>query len=228
MTEPPRFSERRGRLFFRNASIGRDLLRVHGSVAFCGRILPWLACRRYWLFTGPLPCDYPRAAAQVPLRIAPASEAEMEAVLCLRPHFYTPEMLRDRLEAGHVCFLAWEGSRLVHARWAFRGAVYLRYLDRTLLIPEDKVYYDETYTAPDRRHLGVDYATLATMLAGFAKIGCREHAFLSPTWDGPLHRRAAAFGMRVSGSISRRSVLDRRWLAEGGLRILDEKRIELG
>ncbi len=227
MTTRPLLAQHRGRRLLRSATVGRDLYQARGPVAFFGRILPWFACRRYLLFAGPLPGDHPRAPARIPLRIAPASASEMEAVLGLRPYFYTPEMLRDRLEAGHVCFTAWEGSRLVHARWAFRGQVYLRYLDRTLLIPEDKVYYDETYTAPDRRHLGVDYATLATMLDGFAKKGCRGHAFLSATWDVPLHRRAAAFGMRVSGSVGRRSVLDRRWVAEGGLRIIDEKRIRL-
>ncbi len=226
-TDRLRVSGTPGRRLLRSAAVGSDLFRTHGPVGFFGRILPWFARRRYLLFAGRLPGDYPRTRARIPIRIVPASASELEAVLGLRPYFYTPEMLHERIKAGHVCFQAWEGRRLIHARWAFRGSVYLPFLDLTLLIPSDKIYYDEVYTLAERRHLGVDYETLAAMLDWFAGNGCRGHAFLSPTWDERLHRRAAAFGMGAIGAVGRRSVLDRRWVGEGGLRVVDETRIAM-
>jgi GNAT superfamily N-acetyltransferase len=217
-----------GRRFLRSAVVGRDLLPSHGPARFFCRIAPWLACRRYLLFEGRLTARLHRREAGIPLRIAPASASELRAIFDLRPGFYGPDTIRDRARAGHVCFMAWEGDRLVHARWAFLGSVYVRFLGRTLIIPPGKIFYDEVYTAPDRRRHGADYATLSAMLDWFARQGFKWHAFLSPTWDEPLHRRAAAFGMRVSGAVGRRSLFDRRWVAEGGLRIVDANRIVLG
>lgn len=210
------------------AVVGRDLLRIHGPGGSVRRILPWLACRRYLVFEGSLSTRIPDFRAEIPIRVGPAAAADLSHIFRLRPGFYDPDVPFRRNRQGQVCFMAWEGDRPIHARWIFRGSVYLPYIDRILTLPPDEVYWDEVYTIPGRRRMGVDYQTLRTMIAWFAGQGYKRHAFFSPTWDAPLHRRAAAFGMTSTGSIRCPSLWDRRLKAEGAARDLGHGLITLG
>lgn len=224
----PRRPERWTRGVVRRTSVARDLVQTRGAAAFVFRILPWTARRRYLVFEGSLSEGVTKFRADIPLRIGPAGPSDLDLLFRIRPGYYDRNVVGERLEHGHLCFMAWEGERPVHVHWAFTGSVWLPYLDRTLVLPPGEVYYDEAFTVPDRRRRGVDHETLGEMLGWFAERGYTKHAFLSPTWDEPLHRRAAGFRMMMTGAIGPSRILKRRLVVEGRAKDLGMGCVTLG
>ncbi len=182
-------------------SVGRDLLRIHGGMKFFGRILPWLVFRRYFLYEGS-PGAAPRTSATLDaMRVRLAGPADIPVILRIRPGYYTEVQVRERLEQGHVCFIARVADEPINIRWCFIGSVFLPYLDRTLVLARDEVYFDEVYTVPCYRkqnHFGRSYLF---MISWLKKHGIKKHFCLLTSWDTRLHLRYQALGLKRTGEV---------------------------
>ncbi|HZT74471.1 MAG TPA: hypothetical protein VE996_12545 [Terriglobales bacterium] len=90
-----------------------------------------------------------RAPARPPrgLRLAQETAAALPALAALRPE--PIEALRERFEAGHWCFAAWQGQRCVAYLWAVAGPADLPSLLGCIWrIPASWVWIYDLYTVP--------------------------------------------------------------------------------
>jgi GNAT superfamily N-acetyltransferase len=182
--------------------VGCDLWRVHGTAKFFGQVLPWMLHRRYFLYEGSPGSVWPESRVKTQAHLTVAELDDLPLLLRVRPGYYDLRCLRERLRRGHICFVAWHGRDAVGIRWAFRGAVYLPYLSRTLILAPSEVYFDEVYTVPRYRRQGIDDQNMRFMLSWFKERGFRTHLCLLTSFDTGLHRRYESFGMKRTGEVS--------------------------
>ncbi|UCC39090.1 MAG: hypothetical protein JSV96_14985 [Candidatus Aminicenantes bacterium] len=140
------------RFIIQKFDIAVDLIREHGWEKFFGQIIPWLICRRYIFFSGPIDKPISFFQAEIPFRLELAKQTELMYLIKLRPHFYDLGQIQERINQGHLCFLGWSGNEPIHIRWAFVRSRLVPYLHRTICLTPEDVYTDEAYTTPGFRH----------------------------------------------------------------------------
>ena len=85
-----------------------------------------------------------------------------------------PSEVRDRLARGDRCFASWHGGRIVDAGWVATGAVYVPYLQRTMLLDHGDIYHYDSHTSPEFRGRGPfmarnSYVARCNQSEGFAR-----------------------------------------------------------
>lgn len=146
--------------------------------------------------------------ARLPVEITFGTAADMEEVATLTPHHHAG-VLRDRLEAGNICFLARRERRIVGFNWLILTRAVDAYY-RIVLRPGD-VYCMDAFTQTDVRGHGIHTELLYRILVRAKELG-RERAFtrVSPTnsasWKSHMrlgwHRAGTTFAFRPRGAAS--------------------------
>ena len=179
--------------------IAMDLITEHGWKKFFGEIAPWLFCRHYIFFSGPINGPHSFLQAKIPFRLELAEQRDLLYLIKLRPSFYDLGQIQKRVKQGHLCFLGWSGGEPIHIRWAFIRSRFLPYLHRTICLTPEEVYTDEAYTAPGFRYKGVYSYAGYLMRRTLKKMGYRKLILALPTWDTFMLSTAKNFRMKKMG-----------------------------
>ena len=133
---------------------GRSLRRIRrvvkdeGAKGLVLRALERTCFRHVVLFEREL-VDVPTEYSDVPITVRQLEPADLPAYACFRPDGV--EEAAERLAAGHMCFAAWSGARIVAVSWFQTGSVRLPVLERELELDPRTVYGYDSWTDPDLR-----------------------------------------------------------------------------
>ncbi len=215
-----------------------DLIQGFGLKKFTREILPWHFSRTYIFYSMDLlaqerPVQTPDSAEKPPavsdFRLEMADQSDLAHIMAARPHYYTQAQLKNRFQAGHLCFLGWVRNEPVHLRWHFVHSIYLPYIKRDLKLSGQEVWADEGYTKPDYRRSGI-FAYAGTLITGtlaemnFQRLSC---AFAS--WNKTPQRIDRERGMKPVGEILYRNyIFHHTYRYSGSVRKGVGNSIELG
>jgi len=87
-----------------------------------------------------------------------AAEEDMDALVALLPHRYSPGMLRERLAKGERCFLSFLDGDLAFVGWVGEKEAHLDYGGLSFPLHKEEIYGYEWYTRPEYRRQGADNA----------------------------------------------------------------------
>ena len=191
-------------------TIAVDLIREFGPKKFMGKILPWHFSRKYTFYSMDLPSLQEASLLSVPpikppglsdFRLELATESDVAHIMAARPHFYSQEQIRIRIQAGHMCFIGWIKDEPVHLRWHFIRSLYLPYLKRTLRIGAQEVWADEGYTKPGYRRSGIFAFAGALITQALAEMNYQRLSCAFASWNITPRRIDEERGMKPVGEI---------------------------
>lgn len=148
-----------------------QLLREEGLVKLGWRILGELGYRRLLMLECPLEPTKPAPPAVAEIRKLGA-EARDE-LIAARPSLRGEARL-GRLGLGQECFAAYVDGAIAGIVWASPGVADIPYLGLNLPLAADEVYFDDGWTSPAHRRLGLAHALTATMLEHYRERGFRS------------------------------------------------------
>jgi len=120
--------------------------------------------------------------------------------------------VRRRLDAGHVCYVAWRGDRIVSSLWGTDDRIVIPYLHRApLRLSEGRMYVYDAFTRPGMRGLRILPVTHCRLLAHFADRGCRRAILVVGGENRSMIRSAVGVGYRRTGSIGSLRLGPVRW-----------------
>jgi len=109
--------------------------------------------------------------------------------------------IRDRLEAGQLCFIVKHKSDIVHASWAVTGRAWIEYLSTQIWLPPDEVYIYESFTSPAFRGQNISPTRSLEMARYFRNAGFRRIIAAMIPEDNRAFRAAKKTGYRPFGVI---------------------------
>ncbi len=178
----------------------REVLREEGARSLWFKILGETVYRRLLLLERPLQEAIPTVTARVPVEISLLQKTEIAEYVEFRAGTDVAEV-QSQLDAGHWCFVARHQGRIVSARWATAGRVWIDYLSSAFRLAADEVYIYDAFTRPDFRGQAVSPVTSVEMLRYFRAAGYRRTvATISPENQANL-RAVAKPGYRPYGLI---------------------------
>lgn len=185
----------------RKLSAAADIIRDYGWGTFLFRAAPWLVSRRYHVHAGPLsrPVDG-GPAREGEFRMEIVRGGDIKEVVGLRPWYYTPRIVAERLEEGHVCFLGWSGGKPVHVRWIFNKSVFLPYLGRSIALGPGEAYSDESFTRPEFRRRGLTHQAFQILMRRLPGLGYRRLIALVVPWNEATRKILETNGIRRVGT----------------------------
>ena len=176
----------------------REILRQEGLRSLWFKILGDTVYRRLLLLERPLQDPIPEVTARVPVEISLLQKTQIAEYLEFRAEANESEV-QSQLDAGHWCFVARYQGRIVSARWATAGRVWIDYLSRELQLAPGEVYFYDGFTRPDFRGQAVSPVTLAEMLRYFRTAGYRRMVGTVLPENQPSLRAVAKTGYRLYG-----------------------------
>ena len=177
-----------------------EVLRQEGLRSLWFKILGDTVYRRLLLLERPLQDPIPEVTARVPVEISLLQKTQIAEYLEFRAEANESEV-QSQLDAGHWCFVARYQGRIVSARWATAGRVWIDYLSSEFRLAADEVYIYDAFTRPDFRGQAISPVTSAEMLRYFRIAGYRHTvATISPENQANL-RAVAKTGYRPYGLI---------------------------
>jgi ribosomal protein S18 acetylase RimI-like enzyme len=126
----------------------RRVIDEEGARGLFLRALERTCFRHVVLFEREL-VDFPNEFSDVPIAVRPLERVDLPAYACFRPD--AVEEATDRLAAGHLCFAAWSGARIVAVSWFKKGAARLPVLERELELDPQTIYAYDSWTDPELR-----------------------------------------------------------------------------
>jgi len=194
----------------RQIHIAVDLMREYGMQRFVMDILPWLFNRSYSFYKQPIQNESLDTLCRVPFSLRLVQKSDLDNIVSLRPRFYCLSSLRERLENGHLGFLACFEKKPIHIRWGFVHSFQIPYLNRTLTLESHDIYIDEAYTTPAYRRMGVYSHAGYLMRQILRQLDYRRLVCAFPSWDIPGQKVAARNGLKKIGEGGYRSFFGHR------------------
>jgi GNAT superfamily N-acetyltransferase len=150
------------------------VLREEGIKSFWFKSLGEMCYRRYLLLERLLDDPIPHTEPRVPITIDLLKKTEAEEYSMFRAGVQQSEII-DRINSGHVCFLARHRGKIISATWAaVNMTVRSYYLNREIRLGQDEVYTYNSFTAPDFRGLSVSPALKVEMMRYLRSAGYRR------------------------------------------------------
>ena len=135
------------------------------------------------------------------LSIFPAGLADIDLVLQASDPRRTPEIVRERLERGDLCFLALtEDGLACHSGWATRLGAWIPELDRHVAVRGDEAYLYDAFTPPALRGHGAFGFVLDHLFAELQARGARV-VYSYVRSDDPKGQRAACVRLRPTRTV---------------------------
>ena len=136
----------------------------------------------------PLDGGGPKSHCALSIEIRELDRSELSAYAALRAD-QPLQKIRDRLDAGHQCIVAWHSGKIVHTCWLATNRVYIPYLHRDLIPPSGAYYGYDSFTAES--HRGQDVATARSQ---FIAAYMHERGFREATAVIALENKSAVRG----------------------------------
>jgi len=179
--------------------VAADILHDYGWRILLFRVLPWLFHRRYFVYAGRITDTDEGPPQHAAYHLETVQGGAADRVVGIRPAFYNPKIVAQRLEQGHLCFLGWMGRTPVHVRWLFTGPVFLPYLGRTIDVRPGEAYSDESYTLRKFRQQGIAHQTIRSLGRFMAERGYHRFIALIASWNTITVRLMTSHGLKRVG-----------------------------
>jgi hypothetical protein len=111
--------------------------------------------------------------SDIPIEVTRLSRESAGAYSRYRPDTSPEEVVR-RLERGSVCYVAWNGGRIISAAWYHPGEAWIEDLDRRFELPADVVYVFDGHTSPELRGHRVSAVRASATWAELEEQGLRK------------------------------------------------------
>lgn len=108
----------------------------------------------------------------------------------------------ERLNSGHLCFIAERNGDVVHYSWVAFKEIYLKELNRKLRMESDVAYIYDGYTVPEFRGMGISSLVAAKIFEYLLKNGFNKAYYLISSNNHPSLRVAEKIGSRNIGEIT--------------------------
>ena len=130
------------------------------------------------------------------LSVLHASLGDVPLVLEASDPRRTPEIVRERLGRGDLCFLALDtAGRPIHSGWATRLGAHVPELARAIILRSDEAYLYDAFTPPARRGHGAFGFVLDHLFVKLQSLGARV-VYSYVRSDDPQGQRSACVRLR--------------------------------
>jgi GNAT superfamily N-acetyltransferase len=175
-----------------------EVLREEGVISLWFRILGEFMYRRLLLVERPLHTPLPVIACGIEVETGLLKKSEVNEYLSFRPAA-DPCDIQRRLEAGHRCFVARHGGRLVHTCWVATGSAWIEYLATEISLTPDEAYSYDSFAAPGFRGQNLSPSQLKQMLHYLRDNGYRRSVGVVMPENARGRRAAEKLGYRTFG-----------------------------
>jgi len=100
-----------------------------------------------------------------------ATGEDVDALVALLPHRYSPVLLRERFDKGERCFVSFLGGNLAFVGWIGEIEAHLAYGGLSFPLQQEEIYGYEWYTRPEYRRQGADNAAWRFMQEYYSSKG---------------------------------------------------------
>jgi ribosomal protein S18 acetylase RimI-like enzyme len=187
-------------------------LRDEGPVAFWFRLLAFTVYRRVLLLEASLLVPLPQVSAAVPVVIGTLANDQLADYIDFRPDT-DADILRDRLDAGHTCFVARLDGRIVSAWWAAVHRPWVYYLAAEMRLAPGDVYLYDNWTRPDARRRNISAALAREVQRRFHASGYHRSVCVVAPENLASLRALGKTGHEPCGKIARLQLGPWRWIA---------------
>ncbi len=190
--------------FRSDRALGRawSVLRDEGLRSFSLKLASELGYRRLLLLERSLAQPIPDHTPRLPVAFDVLPRSAADAYAAFRPHAAGHGIV-DRWDAGHLCFVARDGDRIVSACWVAMRNAWTDYLGCGVDLTPGDAYLFDAFTLPAYRGHGIALALCMQQLRHLAQAGRRRAIRATVPENAPavaMHTRA---GFRPAGTIVR-------------------------
>jgi hypothetical protein len=162
---------------------------------------PWVEFGSVTFFRRRLDLAPEVARSRPGLAVLHASLGDVPLVLEASDPRRTPEIVRERLGRGDLCFLALDtAGRPIHSGWATRLGAHVPELERDIILRSHEAYLYDAFTPPARRGHGAFGFVLDHLFADLQTRGAQV-VYSYVRGDDPRGQRAACVRLRPIGTI---------------------------
>lgn len=108
----------------------------------------------------------------------------------------------ERLEAGHLCFVAEKNGNIVFYLWVCFNNLYLNELEMEMRIEPDSAHFYSNYTIPEYRGMGIATIAMARALDYLFQNGVKKIYGLIYSDNIPSQRVVKKTGFRKMGEVT--------------------------
>jgi GNAT superfamily N-acetyltransferase len=111
--------------------------------------------------------------------------------------------IKERFQAGHVCFVAELDGEIVHTQWFSFGDMFLDAFSRRISLDPESAYAYDGFTLPDYRGLGMMGKTFSDALQYlYAKRGITHFYVATSHTNLVMQKLARRHGLREIGTVT--------------------------
>jgi SAM-dependent methyltransferase/GNAT superfamily N-acetyltransferase len=196
--------------WFQTLKRAAEIWREAGLQGLWFKALGETVYRRTVLVERPLHEPIPRVSTSLPVTIGLLSETEINEYLNFRPETH-PLEVRNRLEAGHLCFVARYEGRIVSAAWIATERVWIDYLACEIRLAADEAYLYESFTSPESRGQNIPAVRATHEAQHFRDAGYRRLVAVIMPENTPALRHAEKAGWHPFGMMGYVKLGPWRW-----------------